>query len=227
MRRCFVEKVMVFGVAFMFAVATYADTITVYVDGDYYQRVVALWSGCDHALRIGNPEDHYDSSPQRILLKFDLSSIPQNAQITSAVLYLDNYNPHGTTPIPTAIHRITESWSYGVTWSTQPAYDPTPASTGTWYFSWSHYEGSWDITSLVQGWVDGTYENYGITIRHNSEEEGDGDDVYGPPWCGWWNVYGPSNQDYQPKIEIEYTVIPEPGTLGLCGLGLIGFIRRR
>lgn len=223
-----VSKVLGVGLAvLLFSVGAYADIITAYVDGDYYQRVVALWNGYDHSLRIGNPSDHYDSSPERMLLKFDLSSIPQNAQITSATLYLDNYNPWTTTPIPTAIHRITENWSYGVKWSTQPDYDSTPAAVETWYFSWSHYEGSWDITSLVQGWVDGTYPNYGVTIRHNSEEEGDGDDVYGPPWVGWWNVYGPSNADYQPKIEIEYSVIPEPATIGLILVGLASLIKRK
>ncbi|MEM2983170.1 MAG: DNRLRE domain-containing protein, partial [Candidatus Bathyarchaeia archaeon] len=58
-------------------------------------------------------------------------------------------------------HRITSPWNEDVTWSTRPGFDPNVESsayiTGNgWY--------SWDLTSLVQQWINGTMDNYGVAI---------------------------------------------------------------
>lgn len=68
-----------------------------------------------------------------------------------------------------------------------------------------------DVTSLVQGWVNGSTENYGITL------------------FGADNGDNATNGAYMDGVTLATTVIPEPATLGLVaafGAGIL-FIRRR
>ncbi len=115
-------------------------------------------------------------------LQFDLVGLPFGARILSATLEL--YRTTGTQDAPGVmnVHAITHSWEEGnssgsanpgVTWDdrdtslpwTTPGgdYDATPSahgqidtSTDTWF--------DFDITSLVQQWVDGTRENNGMML---------------------------------------------------------------
>jgi hypothetical protein len=124
----------------------------------------------------------------RSLLYFDLSSIPKNAKITSAVLqltagYLSYTNPKGA---EMGVYRVTKLWDEGAaTWS--------KAESGT---SWEHPGGDavgttgtlfedpyatnddtgesdgkkgpkldWNITGLVSEWVSGKFPNYGLMIK--------------------------------------------------------------
>ena len=106
----------------------------------------------------------------RSLLKWDLSQIRQQATITEAKFYLYYYawaanNPTGRQQ---DVLRVTSTWAENtVTWNTQPTFDTTiwayaniPASPGWLIFN---------ITDLVQKWVNGTYTNYGILLRDHGE----------------------------------------------------------
>jgi hypothetical protein len=107
-----------------------------------------------------------NSADRRGLLKFDLSSIPANATVTSATLYLyENGNKTGQT---TYLYRVTSSWNEStVTWNTwSTAGGDFDSSTA--YFAYLPEQGNCmltlDITNLVQAWVNGTYTNYGLIL---------------------------------------------------------------
>ncbi|MFC1944131.1 DNRLRE domain-containing protein [Chloroflexota bacterium] len=94
------------------------------------------------------------------------AEIPHDATITSATLSI--YCNHDAYPgnQPVNVHRITAPWDeYTVTWNSfAGSYDPAVAGT---FMSVGQFIG-WcdvDVTALVQGWVDGTYSNYGLLLE--------------------------------------------------------------
>jgi hypothetical protein len=100
------------------------------------------------------------------LIKFDISSIPSNAQIISAILYLHYQSWGDTNPAgrPLNIYRITSDWNEGTcNWNNQPSYTSTltttsiiPSAPGVWM--------EWDVTSDVETFVSGSIANYGWKI---------------------------------------------------------------
>jgi len=95
-----------------------------------------------------NP-DEYPGGPYRILLKFDLSSIPQEEGIVSAILeaYIQAYQGPNTFQF----FRATSGWDEDTTWNTQPTY----ASDTIWGTFSSDEEGEWvtrtvDLTEIFR-----------------------------------------------------------------------------
>ena len=103
---------------------------------------------------------------RRGLIKFDLSSIPSNATITSATLYLHEVdNKSGQT---TSVYRVTSGWSEStVTWLTWTLlggdFDQS-ISYFTFLPDQSNCTLTMDITNLVRLWVNGTYPNHGLML---------------------------------------------------------------
>lgn len=124
---------------------------------------------------------------QRTLVEFDISSIPDNAIITSAILKLDCYAAIAGRTYE--IRRITGSWVEAeVTWNTQPAITETngvdvtsPAATGWW---------EKDVTAMTQDAYDaGDIAGYRIKdsvedsatekiSRFDSKENADAPELY-------------------------------------------------
>jgi hypothetical protein len=122
------------------------------------------------------------SNPQfRALLQFVLSGIPVGSRISSATLQLYRNNASGGGG-SVSLYRVTTLWTEGTETG-------APSSTGATYNTtngivpWSSAGGdydpaaianvlsnanpgwkSWDATSLVQGWVDLKYANYGMIL---------------------------------------------------------------
>lgn len=98
---------------------------------------------------------------EQSLARWSLSSIPAGATIQSAKvrLYLDQAG--GQSSVTLTLSRATTSWTEtGVTWNTKPGYSAADiASVGT-ASGWVE----WTTTSLVQGWMAGTYSNYGVGV---------------------------------------------------------------
>jgi hypothetical protein len=100
------------------------------------------------------------------LLAFDISSIPAGATVTSATMYLyyyvyDDNDPAGRT---LTCYRLTGSWTEStVTWNNQPTRSATMSSQAIVpaAYGWM----SWDVTSDVQDFVNGSETNYGWIIR--------------------------------------------------------------
>lgn len=105
-----------------------------------------------------------------------------------AVLRIDF--PH----IPfTAAYGIGSAWSEsGVTWNTRPSYTEAYGSASVTHGAWGWY--SFDVTSLVRGWVNGCLPNYGAMLR-------------GPEWSGSdlsWKGFSTREEAYTPQLVITY-----------------------
>lgn len=162
--------------------------------------------GSSTKMRCGY-DDYYDPDGQmmRCLIKFDISSLPTGSTINSAALYVylvESYDYPGRTRTYTT-YRIPSNWSESiVTWSDALPYAEAYGSTGVTDGAWDWY--SFDVTSLVQAWHDGTYPNYGIMLR-------------GPEWSGSdssWKAFSTRESSADPYLVINYTP-PPPPTLGV------------
>jgi hypothetical protein len=103
------------------------------------------------------------SREEDVLLQFDLSGIPAGATINSATLELYNTTAPSST-YAVDVNRNTAIWSEtSVTWNTKPSY-ATPYEAQiipTTAVGWK----IWTVTAAVQDWYNGTYTNYGFTVR--------------------------------------------------------------
>ncbi len=106
------------------------------------------------------------TTTQRTFFKFDLSSIPSGATITSANVTL---NVSATYAMAMKAHKVTATWAEtnpgGVLGSNQPAY-VTNSTIGTLTkpaSSWGLF--SFSVLAQVQSWVAGTDPNYGMVLE--------------------------------------------------------------
>ena len=124
----------------------------------------------------GNADETWVSSAAtdttRSLLRFNLNSIPAGAKILAATLSLQRESGSGSNE-PVTAHRITNPWSEdsvtwnrrqtGINWDSSGAdFDSTVIATTPVGPNNQRYE--WDLTSLVQSWVDGSHPNYGVIL---------------------------------------------------------------
>jgi hypothetical protein len=124
-----------------------------------------------------------NSADRRGLLKFDLSSIPQNAIISSATLYL--YEKDNKAGQLTHIYRVTSNWNENtvtwLTWTLLGGDFDNSVSYFTYIPDQKNCMAALDITNLVQAWVNGTSTNHGLmlysvgpnhNISYSSKENG-------------------------------------------------------
>ncbi len=149
--------------------------------------------GASHQVRLFRGDG--DSQQYRILIRFDLSDIPDGAEVTAATLELHQERFGGDPPGHTVdAYRMTRSWvegtgttqgesnrlgasweeaAAGTSWATPGGdYDSTTdfghgangtvarTDLTTASNSWE----SWDVTRVVDGWVDGTHANHGLIL---------------------------------------------------------------
>lgn len=136
---------------------------------------------------------------QRILMLFDLSSLPTSVIINSAMLYAYNYDEYGGS-VTGEIYRVTEAWTEDT--YTLPDYDSYVYDSSELGGAGSYK--SFDITALVQEWADGTYDNYGVLF-------------FGVSGAGYYiRFYSSESTAYQPYLEIDYTdtTAIQPASLG-------------
>ncbi len=134
----------------------------------------------------------YDS---RAMVLFNLSSIPASPTVISAKLNIyyydyDTINPSGR---EITCHRILEEWNESnVTYNTMPDSDPVECTSThvPTYFTWVE----WNITSEVDDFINGGFENHGWMIR----------DYKNPVQynCNHWYYSLDSNNDYPPRLFI-------------------------
>ena len=175
---------------------------------------VVLYPTDDSTINAGNPDNHYgsftdttvrnaygaggsDNWEMDSLIKFDISSLPSDTIIRFATLKLyyyswDDNNPAGH---QLKLYRAISNWNEGtVTWNNQPSwasqytnYSTVPSSASIWM--------EWNVTSDVQKFINGNYNNYGWKIT---------DEYY------WGNsniprclFYSKEYGSYIPYLEIE------------------------
>ena len=163
--------------------------------------------------------DREESKPERSLLHFDVSSIPVGATIVSADLILTKLS--GNTDIDISALRVTSDWDEGTqcgssgaaSWkdrqSTTPwtttggDYDPTVIDTLNIGANGPY---AWNVASLVQDWVDGTYTNFGFMLKVEPESGGDRDQAFASrdnPIAG-----------HRPRLVVSYVEVEAPQRAG-------------
>ena len=131
------------------------------------------------------------------LIKFDLSSIPSGAIITSAKLKL--YNQHvGNYPSTINAHRITSTWSESsATWSNLGSnYIAGASASSTFNYSTQVINGLWDVTSDVQSMQNGSFINNGWHLKD--------DDVFDQSQPAWY-FYSKESSYLPPVLEVIYS----------------------
>ncbi|HHE37485.1 MAG TPA: DNRLRE domain-containing protein [Candidatus Cloacimonetes bacterium] len=170
----------------------HADTIVIEPCDDMYTDVehptlppttTELW------VAEFQPAGHYE----RIMVKFDLSQFAGQT-IESATLNLNRFMgcPQGGTT-STNFYAITENWDEE-TWNphTHAQYDSYVwASYGFNVNGWHNI----DITQIVQSWINGDIENYGLLIKA----------LAGSKFSKFYSKEH-SNSNLHPYLEVDYTV---------------------
>jgi len=143
------------------------------------------------------------------LIRFDLSSIPHTATVVSGTLRLDVEYATNSNPITVSLYALNRPWSETeATWVQAAAGNPwfiggangipqdrsgTLAATLTMTDT-SVY--TFDITSLVQGWVANPSTNHGLVIKATA-----GPDVEYAIWSSDW-----LNPSPRPLLQVTYYV---------------------
>ena len=153
------------------------------------------------------------------LFKFDMSSLPANAIITSATMTLSScygctpyylhYDLGGGTGNAAVVKKVTSPWTeYGVTWNTAPSTTLSGAYTTPNFgdnTATSLVEPG--MESMVQNWVTSPATNYGVELSLLDPSE------------YYHGVFFASRESsiamYRPKMCIEY-VVPSPCNQILC-----------
>jgi SdrD B-like domain len=117
-------------------------------------------------------------------------SIPSGADLVSASMIL---NVIGKSDNIVTVHRITSGWTESeVTWASfNSVYDTLPAAS---FVPASMGDIEVDVSSLVQSWLDGTYENHGIVLRQATT-------------MSQYSSSQAADQDFRPRLVIRYTTV--------------------
>lgn len=180
---------------------------TLYATADSYLSQVAPTGnyGAVTDLLIGRSASGYD---YRIIIQFDLSSIPTGATINSATLQMyTQINRAATEPAGAESayqvwpHRnmggVSNLWSEtGVNWNNKPATYAADdaASTVSTSDGWNNI----GVTAAVRQWIENGASRNGLTLK------GDGSSA-------WWTIFWSKEVTaaYRPRLVINYT---PPGT---------------
>lgn len=195
---------------------SYAEQLTIQPGAeDGKDSYISKWCG-GQSKNFGNSEDiyvgYYDC--KRGLLQFDLSSIPPNASISSAELYLylktgsDGDDDYHNTEI--YVHRVTNFWKEEeVTWKDRYRKERWDSEGGD--FDWTIESSvslmgkssgwvSWGVTRTVRDWFNKKYVNFGFLLRQDvynkKENQFFSSDI---PWV-----------HYRPKLVVSYELKETP-----------------
>ena len=168
-----------------------------------------IWKA-NQTTNYGNDDETWvatgSSNEALALFKFDLSDIPPGARVLGASLSL--YHRDGNdADVPISAHRITSNWTEAdVTWEkaviedwdTQGGdYDPDAVSTTLVGQTGpgagpARYE--WDVSSLVLGWLNGSFANHGVVLR--TEQAG----IFGERF----DTSDHADPTHHPRLNISY-----------------------
>jgi hypothetical protein len=97
----------------------------------------------------------------RALIIWDLSALPEGAEITSAEMGLYCFDTQGEPTGLLGFYLITDEWNeQTVTWNNQPEYDADEVLTFDW--PWQGQVHYFDVTEFVTGWYSAEYDNHGL-----------------------------------------------------------------
>lgn len=132
----------------------------------------------------------------RILLKFDLSSIPRDAIVLNGDLGMSLQTHSTNTPASVGAYRLLRDWTSGVTWNTYDgthgwsaagaagSSDAAPAPAATQTIGTATGAVEFYPTKLVQDWIDGDIPNQGLLLRDVTPNSPDNDITLSPTEVG-------------------------------------------
>ena len=104
------------------------------------------------------------SNTRRAFFQWDVSAIPSNALVTSASMTVFQLSSSG--PANLYVHRVSSVWSeLAVTASTHPAYALAQVAQTSVVGSPTNLPITFDLTTLVGQWVNGSYANDGVMLQ--------------------------------------------------------------
>jgi len=158
---------------------------------------------CDCLPNVNNPngpvtnlyQGQYGKCYDRLLIQWDLSPLPQDISITSAVMELKCSGVYGSLSGRMVYYRIVGEWEEtGVSFAGLPGHTPEDSVTADWPVS-----GKWhavDITRFVRQWISDPSTNLGI-YGHSAGTTGQ--------CCIQFNSSDVSTAANRPKLTVTYT----------------------
>ncbi|MHB8132899.1 MAG: DNRLRE domain-containing protein [Anaerolineaceae bacterium] len=163
----------------------------------------------DHSNSITIVQDEFPGDELRSLLRFELSSIPADATITSAELqFYVSEEGEGFD-----MHRMLVSWNEDATYNSIGGRHFAPDGTDAEISVNANWPGNLGYTGLItvpvttstiQGWIDGTLPNYGwLMIASNS--------------LNGQEIYSSENLELanRPKLTVSYSINESPTDITL------------
>ena len=141
---------------------------------------------------------------ERALLRFDVSGIPPDSNVHEATLSLYmSATTANDSPMTVGVYHVRSSWNEDINWNEHKRLlvDSTPIITSQVSTQFGWYR--WDITPLVQEWVDDSQANFGLLLKGN-ESPGQHERGFWSKDCGDADCAG-----RRPKLEVRYT-LPTP-----------------
>lgn len=162
-----------------------------------------------HASSVALEAGYNGTYAARSFLAFDWTAVNNlsDDHVISASLELRNYTSLSCAGSDIRAQRITEPWTVGINWDTQPGFTTsgyasyTPAHGGTnCATDWA----TWDVSNIVSYWAAHPTENYGIRIKAADETS-----------TASYREYRAVNYDttsYRPTLSVTYSPPPNPPT---------------
>lgn len=168
------------------------------------QDPASVMAGCSHLAVLGVGKPSNPSYADRSLFRFGLSGIPADARVDDATFGLTTYLPPQV-QASLSVHAITNDWTTRVSWSnrddglfwTQPGGDFGAPVATTQIAPGASGVYTWNLTSLVQGWLNRSVANKGILLK-SSEVAGD----YTMFASSLYPFYGSS---YWPYLQVRWS----------------------
>ena len=170
-----------------------------------YSRYPTQNYGTAHLMYAGTMYPNDVRQEYRAFVQLPMPTTPAGVRrrVVAAKLILTNYAEYNTRakPAQVDVHQITSSWGENtLTWNNMPSYSSTVsdyllgyAGAGTCTF---------DITTLADGWVNGTIPNYGVVlIGHDPKPIVT---TNGNNMCWYSDNISGSLLGYRPKAWISY-----------------------
>ncbi len=160
--------------------------------------------GTDTTLKIGKTATGIEFRP---ILEFNLSAVPNGVTITSAILQLYTWSSTGNATT-VKVYRLIEPWN-----ETEAGWN-NRTSSDLWNYGFSpggRYDES-EITSVLlnqtgwynftiltvaRGWLNTSYNNYGIILIASNANNGDQKEFYSSDYV--------TDSSLRPKLYIDYT----------------------
>ncbi len=176
-------------------------------------KTVTLYATADTYVSSGSPDRNFGSfgglytgktvSDYTAFVKFNILSIPSNATIDEAFLFL-NTSANDTYLVNTATVTVSQvkdrNWTEtGLTYLSMPnTTSYLSARIATFARNSNSY--SWNASSAVRAWVTGTSSNYGLQIKASNIQDQNG------PVSDYCNFYSREVSQYAgPTLKITYT----------------------